>query len=147
MDFSLFEYTFVGNVTEQFRNIKIIPPVDSETLAQYLKQHDIYLTASQNDPCSNALIEALSCGLPAVYLNSGGHPELVSFGGLGFDKPEEIPGQIAKLATNYEAFQNLITVNDIDEVTEKYLKVVRAAVGDESKKTGFLKNILQKFIK
>ena len=30
-----------------------------------------------NDPCPNTVIEALSCGLPILYSNSGGVPELV----------------------------------------------------------------------
>jgi len=69
-----------------------------------LKRHDIYVTASQNDPCSNALVEALSCGLPAVYFRDGGHPELVEFGGIGFRTPEEIPGVLDRLVASYETF-------------------------------------------
>ena len=42
---------------------------------------DLYLAASRDDPCSNALLEALACGLPAAFLASGGHPELVGEAG------------------------------------------------------------------
>lgn len=38
---------------------------------------DIYIMTKHNDPCPNTVIEALSCGLPVVYVNSGGVPELV----------------------------------------------------------------------
>ena len=50
-------------------------------VARLLREHDVYLAASRDDPCSNALLEALACGLPAAYLDSGGHPELVGDGG------------------------------------------------------------------
>lgn len=125
LDWSLFEYTFVGNVSEQLRKIRQIAPVASEQLAQILKQHDIYITASENDPCSNALLEALSCGLPAVYLNSGGHPELVGMGGLPFESVDEILSQIEAIVENYETYQNLIVVSSIKQVAEKYLAVMK----------------------
>ena len=35
---------------------------------------DCYVAASLDDPCSNALLEALACGLPALYRRSGGPP-------------------------------------------------------------------------
>jgi glycosyltransferase involved in cell wall biosynthesis len=38
---------------------------------------DAYLTTKHNDPCPNAVIEALACGLPVLYSESGGVPELV----------------------------------------------------------------------
>lgn len=36
-----------------------------------------YIMTKHNDPCPNAVIEALSCGLPVIYSNTGGVPELV----------------------------------------------------------------------
>ena len=36
-------------------------------LAELLRAHDVYLAPSRDDPCSNALLEALACGLPAAY--------------------------------------------------------------------------------
>ncbi len=125
LDWDRFEYTFVGRASEDFERIRQIPPVPSEELADILRQHDIYITASKNDPCSNALIEALACGLPALYLNDGGHPELVGFGGLPFDDKEEILPQLDDLVENYEMFQNLIVVSSMDEVAEKYLALFK----------------------
>jgi len=125
LDWSRYEYTFVGRVTGQFEHIRTLAPVDSQTLAGLLKRHDIYVTASQNDPCSNALVEALSCGLPAVYFQDGGHPELVEFGGIGFRTPEEIPGVLERLVAAYESFQRNIWVDGIDELAQKYIDCVR----------------------
>jgi glycosyltransferase involved in cell wall biosynthesis len=128
LDWNRFEYTFVGNASEQFHRIKHVPPVSSEELADILRRHDVYITASRNDPCSNALIEALACGLPALYLNDGGHPELVGYGGLPFDSEKEILSQLDKLVVDYAAFQRLITVSLLDDVAEKYLTLIREVI-------------------
>ena len=128
LDWDRYEYTFVGNVSEEFTRAKHIPPVSSEELAEILRRHDIYITASQNDPCSNALIEAMACGLPALYLNDGGHPELVGYGGLPFESESEILPQLDKLADNYHMYQSLIAVSNIDEVADKYLTLIREVV-------------------
>ena len=41
------------------------------------RRADAYITTKHNDPCPNAVIEAMSCGLPILYSNTGGVPELV----------------------------------------------------------------------
>ena len=38
---------------------------------------DVYVMLKHNDPCPNTVIEAMACGLPVIYANSGGVPELV----------------------------------------------------------------------
>ena len=60
LDWERFDYTFVGRVKESFANIKHIKAVPSERLADILRQHDIYIALSLHEPCSNALLEALS---------------------------------------------------------------------------------------
>ncbi len=127
LDWNRFEFTFVGNPSVSFERIRTIPPVPSAALARILRQHDIYITASQNDPCSNALIEALACGLPVLYRNDGGHPELVGYGGLPFSDEEEIVPQLERLAANYEMLQRLITVPTMDDVAETYLMLLKEA--------------------
>ena len=124
LDWQRFEFTFVGQSKFAFKNIRVIPPVDSTRLADVLREHDIYITASKNDPCSNSLIEALSCGLPAVYLQSGGHPEIVNQAGAGFEAAEQIPGLVEKVVGDYELFQSRIFNPSIQEVCESYLKVL-----------------------
>ena len=123
LDYSKFEFTFLGNCPYKFINATDAEPLPSEGVAVMLKKHDIYITASANDPCSNALIEALSCGLPAVYLDSGGHPELVKGGGEAFTDENNILGAINKVASNYEHYQNSISVSPLKEVAEKYLEI------------------------
>ena len=124
LDWSRFEFTFVGRTQAVFKNIRVIPPVDSIRMAELFREHDIYITASRNDPCSNSLIEALACGLPAVYLQSGGHPEIVNQAGAGFDAAEEIPELLDKVISGYEVFQSRISPLSIEEVCGKYLEAL-----------------------
>lgn len=121
LDFSKYEFTFVGNTPIKFNNIIYKEPMDSISLARELKQHDIFITASQKDPCSNSLIEAMHCGLPAIVLNDGGHPEIVGDGGETFNKNEEIIDKLEKIVKNYVMYQQKINLPTMDEVANKYL--------------------------
>jgi len=51
-------------------------------------QADIFLHMKYKDPCPNAVIEALACGLPVIGSNSGGMTELVG-GNAGILLPVE----------------------------------------------------------
>lgn len=124
LDWDRFEYTFVGNTPVNFDRIRTIPPVTSQQLADLLLEHDIYITASKNDPCSNSLIEALSCGLPALYLNSGGHPEIVGQAGFGFSTAEEALSMLAALVDEYEMRQAQIALPTLAETADQYLQVL-----------------------
>ena len=126
LDHSRYELTFVGRTRVEFKGAKVIEPVSSEKLAEILKQHDIFLAPSLDDPCSNALVEALTCGLPTVFVRSGGHPELVKEGGEGFTENEEALGAIEKIATNYSAYQNKISNPTLKETADKYLEAFNA---------------------
>ena len=94
LDWSRYEMTFVGNTPVEFANIRVIAPVVSPDLADLLRDHDLYITASRNDPCSNSLLEALACGLPVVIRDSGGHPELAP-GAVRFSDQQDVLAAIA----------------------------------------------------
>jgi len=125
LDFSRYEMTFIGNSPIDFKNIKWIKPLLSEELALQLKQYDIYITASKNDPCSNALLEALSCGLPVIALNDGGHPEIVKIAGELFNNKEEIPQLIEKIVLNYMKYASNIKLQTINEVAQQYYEFIK----------------------
>ncbi len=130
LDWDRFDYTFVGRASESFQRIRQVEPVPSKELAELLRCHDIYITASSNDPCSNAVIEALACGLPVLYMNDGGHPELVGYGGLPFNDETDILPQLDKIAANYPIFRNLIMVPSLQEVAGNYLLLLREIAAD-----------------
>jgi glycosyltransferase involved in cell wall biosynthesis len=121
LDFERFDYTFVGRIQTELKNIRYLDPMPSEPLADLMRQQDIYLTASRHDPCSNSLVEAMACGLPVLYLNNGGHPELAGEAGIGFESAEEIPEKLAQLINEYEARQSRICIPSISEIADAYL--------------------------
>lgn len=130
LDWGRFEYTYVGRIRQRFRNIRHVPAQDSRRLGETLRSHDLFITASQSDPCSNALLEALSCGLPALYLQDGGHGELVGFGGLPFAGEDDVLPQLNRLAANLDAFRGCIWLPSIDEIARQYLELARLLLED-----------------
>lgn len=122
LDPSRFEFLFVGRTQEPMPNA--LPPVSSQRLAELLRGHDAYVAASEDDPCSNAVLEALACGLPVVYRVSGGHPELVGDAGLGFRADDEIAGALDRLVDEYERRRDAIAVPSLGDVAERYLTVL-----------------------
>jgi len=122
LDFDKYEFTFIGRIKYQFKNSKYISPQSSVKLAEILREQDIFISASLNDPCANSILEALSCGLPVVYLNSGGHPELVREGGKSFENKDDILNSIDLVAGNYDDYRKNIKVKTFEEIGKQYVE-------------------------
>ncbi|MBU1863208.1 MAG: glycosyltransferase [Candidatus Omnitrophica bacterium] len=120
LDFKQYEMTFVGNSPIRFNNIQHVVPQPSDKLADLLRAHDMFITASMNDPCSNSLIEALSCGLPAVVRNSGGLPEIVGKGGISFEEPHDVLTAITQMRDHLAQYRAAITIRDSDTAINAY---------------------------
>ena len=120
LDWTRYELTFVGQAKGEFRRTRHVSPVGSKRMGELLREHDIYLTASLHESCSNSLIEALACGLPAVYVRSGSNAEVVGQGGLGFEEVEEVPALLEKLSENMTYFAQNIRVRTLSEIGDTY---------------------------
>ncbi len=125
LDTERFELTFVGRPAEPFTRIATVGPLASGPLAEELRRHDAYIAASRNDPCSNALVEALACGLPALFRASGGHPELVGDAGVPFTDPDELAEALDRLAAELEQRRAAIRVTSLEDVADRYLEVLQ----------------------
>lgn len=119
-DFNKYEMTFVGRSPVEFRNIRHVPPQSSEKLADLLREHDIFIIASIDDPCSNSLIEALHCRLPAVVRSSGGHPEIIGTAGVTFEGKEDVLDAINLINENLEMYRGGINRPNISVVGRSY---------------------------
>ena len=124
LDSERFQHTFIGNSPMEFQKTRSIKPLRSYELADFLRSQDIYVTASLNDPCSNSVIEAMSCGLPVLFLDSGGHPELVRDGGLPFAEPEDIPVALEQIVQRYDSFRAALNPPQISGIWKKYKEVL-----------------------
>ena len=125
VDPARYELTFVGRAPEGLAGWKLVGSLASEQLAELLRGMDCYVASSLDDPCSNALLEALACGLPALFRRSGGHPELVGEGGVGFDGPDDAAAALDRLAAGLEACRAAIVVPSLADVADRYLEVLR----------------------
>ena len=119
-----FELTFVGRSPGDLTGWKVVAPLTSEALAELLRGQDVYVAPSHDDPCSNALLEALACGLPAAYRDSGGHPELVGEGGLPFRADEELGDVLERLVAELDARRAAISTRPIAWVADRYLEIL-----------------------
>ncbi|MBL4886937.1 MAG: glycosyltransferase family 4 protein [Flavobacteriaceae bacterium] len=133
LDFSKYEMTFIGNSPIHLKNIKHIPPVSSEDLVGLLKESDIFIFGSRIEACSNSLIEALSCGLPAVVPNSSSNPELIGSGGEFFEGTNDVLDKIEKIANSYKEYQNALPQFKIKKVSNKYYEFARTIYDDIQK--------------
>lgn len=122
LDFSRYQMTFVGNTPIRFQNIAHVPPQGSAELADLLRAHDVYLTASVDDPCSNSLIEAMACGLPAVALRSGGHPEIIGGGGSLFKGVDDVILAIEQVADRVATLRAELPCRSIAETAGDYCR-------------------------
>jgi glycosyltransferase involved in cell wall biosynthesis len=126
IDLDSVQLTFAGNTQGSFERIRLVGPLPSEQLAELLREQDVFLAPSVDDPCSNSLLEALACGLPAAFRRSGGHPELVGDAGVGFDDPAELPDVFARLRTELDRRRAAIRVPSLTEIAERYRDLLRA---------------------
>lgn len=122
LDFERYDVIFVGNSPIDFLNINRIDPLPSVQLSDLLRQCDIFLTASVDDPCSNAVIEALCCGLPVVARNSGGHPEIIGSAGILFEGKNDVLEAIDRCAEGWSNFRENIKPPDIESIGQQYLQ-------------------------
>jgi glycosyltransferase involved in cell wall biosynthesis len=125
LDQHRFELTLLGRFTGAFAHARVLSPVPSPAVANELRRSDLYLALSRNDPCSNALLEALACGLPAAYLDSGGHRELVGDAGFPFAEKEELPDVLVRLVEEIDARRAAIRIQSLADVATRYLEVLR----------------------
>lgn len=124
LDFTRYEFTFLGRSSIAFSNIRLVPPAPSPGVAAALRSSDIFVIASRNEPCSNALVEALSCGLPVLYLDSGSHAELVGGAGLPFREAGEVPQLLDRIVADHAAFASRVAPPRLADVADRYLAVM-----------------------
>ena len=110
-----------GQMEKQFRKIvterelsdviKIAGRMDSEKMPEVYRQNDIFISASMQEGMSNAMLEAMSSGLPIVTTRCEGLAELIDGNGLIVerDNVEEIAKAVKRLADDPELYKRMST--------------------------------------
>ena len=95
-------FSYIGNIPKnfKFKNTEVLEPLSESFLASKLKTYHGYITGSLNEPSGNHHIEAMQCGLPVLYINSGGIPEYCIGFGEVFDN-ENLEEKLNCFINNY----------------------------------------------
>ncbi len=124
LDFEKYEMTFVGNSPFSFKNIKKVNPLPSIELAQKLRESDVFISPTEDDACSNAILEALASDLPVVALASGGNAELIREAGVTFQNEKEILIAIEKVSTDLDFYRNQIKIKPLENIVDDYIEAI-----------------------
>lgn len=123
------ELSLVGRAPEglRLRAIRVRGARRSARLAAYLKHQHVLLQLTQWESCSNALIEGLNCGLPAVYLESGANPEMAE--PYGSPYRGDLDAALAELLPRYDEIYATLPSNPyrIELVAPRYLAILESA--------------------
>jgi len=71
------------------RNVRFLGRMENESVWSLLKLCDVFCQPSRSEGMSNALLEAMGCGLPCVATAVGGTPEVLEDGRTGYIVPSE----------------------------------------------------------
>jgi glycosyltransferase involved in cell wall biosynthesis/SAM-dependent methyltransferase len=100
-----------------YRNVKHLGVIlDQHLLAKYMRSCQVLLYPSVHDYCPNTVLEAMSCGLPVWYHNSGGTPELVRRGRYVGGVPITPENDIQPL---------YVLLNGLEDFREQAIAIVR----------------------
>lgn len=132
------------------KSVIFIGPYTQQNAPEIYQSADAYIMTKYLDPCPNTVLEAMSCGLPVLYSNSGGISELVGdAAGVGLTVPEVwesaiyVPSKEAiaegmilvsqrHVAMKTEARRRAVEMFDIAQWIEKHEEVFRKLLESRS---------------
>ena len=99
------EFMYIGNLPKgfTFNNVNVVEPLSGKELSAKIKENHLYITGSLFEPSGNHHIEGAQCGLPILYLNSGGTPEYCKGYGLVFNEAN-LKEKIFEMMNDYDEY-------------------------------------------
>lgn len=111
-------------------NVELAGVLTSRELAQLMRTAHALVHLAWNEPCSNTIVEAMACGLPVVYRDSGGNAELV--GDCGVALTDDLEQTRASLTENYRALAERVRSERprflVDRAAREYVAAFADAV-------------------
>ncbi len=142
------EFTYIGNLPDDltFKKTNHIEPLSGLDLAAEIKCHDIYITASINEPSGNHHIEASQCGLPVLYLNSGGIPEYCDGFGVSFNGIDDFEDSFNEIINNYLSYSQKMENYPFNSIKmcEEFYELFEQKVSEKNKNSTQIKKSILK---
>ena len=115
-----------------FRTIRVLRPRGPRRLADTLRREHVILQLARWETCSNALLEGLNCGLPAVYLDSGANAELAAPYGVAYEG--DLFAALDELRERYGDIVARLPENPfrIRIVADRYLRLLEAVAAGQA---------------
>lgn len=139
----ILNFTYIGNTSDEYNlnNSTIVEPLSGIDLGKKLSENDIYLTGSINEPSGNHHIEAALCGLPVLYLNSGGIPEYCHGYGVSYENLEELEEKLEIIINEKEKYINNLKSYQFDSenMNKDYLELFKSLVSNKKEITNSLR--------
>ena len=107
------ELTFAGNWCPDVdpADVRIAGVLNSRDLGMLMRASHALVQPARNEPCSNVLVEAMACGLPVIYRNSGGNQELA--GEYGVAMSDDLRSTLDVLKNRYNELRQKVLANRI----------------------------------
>jgi glycosyltransferase involved in cell wall biosynthesis len=114
----------------------------SEYISDWLNSADLFVRSSSSEGLSNALLEAMACGLPVVATAVGGAPEVIEDGVNGLLVPAgddiALARALMRLVDDVElavrlgkaARQTILASYSMEAVVDRYIDLYTALTGD-----------------
>ncbi len=130
---NIIEFTYIGNLPKNFKfnNTNVVKPLSGKSLSDKIKENHIYVTGSLNEPSGNHHIEGAQCGLPLLYLDSGGTPEYCEGFGLKYET-YNFQLKLKEIIDQYEYYENNM-INypfNANKMCSEYLELFERIIKD-----------------
>jgi glycosyltransferase involved in cell wall biosynthesis len=108
-------------------NVRVLRARPPARVAEVLKRRHVLLQLARHETCSNALIEGINCGLPAIYVDSGSNAELAR--DYGVEYRGDLLASVAELRDRYAEIVERIADNPyrISLVAPRYEEALEQA--------------------
>lgn len=123
------EFNFMGNAPKDFDCLKLIAPQKYTDIPFYLRQSNVYVSASRYEAGGCHLVEGMGCGLyPIVERLGGGTTEYLDGYGDVFSSFEELKEKILLLRSNKNLLKSKIEnvrnnyIYDSEDMCSQYLE-------------------------
>lgn len=88
-------------------DVQCVGHQDAYGIAEHLQGHCVFINLSYRDACPKVICQANNCGLPIIYANSGGTPEII-WSGVAIADPSSFVFEDETPRLNRDAIQGAL---------------------------------------